>query len=204
MSDVNAPDDLLADYVLGTLSVVERARVDEALRQSPSLVESLRELEDAMRLVGVGLEAPKRPWAKVEQSLSGGRRFEHLVPKVAELFDVDEAAARALVESIDGAEGWGEGPAPGVMLLPVAAGPRCDGFMTALVRLEPGAQLPFHRHADRERVLVLEGGYRDDQSGSEFWRGELDVREDGSSHSFTALEGVPCICASVAKLGEDG
>jgi putative transcriptional regulator len=73
-----------------------------------------------------------------------------------------------------------------------------------LVRLEPGAQLPFHRHADREHVLVLEGGYRDDQSGAEFWRGELDVREDGSAHSFTALEGVPCICASVAKLGEDG
>lgn len=204
MSDVNAPDDLLADYVLGTLSEADRARVDEALRQSPSLVESLRELEDAMRLVGVGLEAPKRPWAKVEQSLSGGRRFEHLVPKLAELFDVDEAAANALVESIDGGDGWGEGPGPGITMLPVAAGPRCEGFITVLLRVEPGAQLGLHRHADRERVLVLEGGYRDDPSGAEFWRGELDVREAGSSHSFTALEGVPCICASVAKLGEDG
>jgi putative transcriptional regulator len=204
MSDVNAPDDLLADYVLGTLSSVDRARVDEALRQSPALVESLRALEDAMRLVGVGLEAPKSPWAKVEQSLSGGRRFEHLVPRLAELFDVDLPAARALADAIDGGDGWGDGPAPGISLLPVAGGPRCEGFMTVLVRLEPGAQLPFHRHADREHVLVLEGGYRDDQSGAEFWRGELDVREDGSAHSFTALEGVPCICASVAKLGEDG
>jgi putative transcriptional regulator len=204
MSDENAPDELLADYVLGTLSAVDRARVDEALRQSPALVESLRVLEDAMRLVGVGLEAPKKPWVKVEQSLTGGRRFEHLVPKLAALFDVDDAAARALVDTIDAGDGWGDGPGPGVSLLPVAAGPRCEGFMTVLVRLEPGAQLPLHRHADRERVLVLEGGYRDDQSGAEFWRGELDVREDGTSHSFTALEGVPCICASVAKLGEDG
>jgi anti-sigma factor ChrR (cupin superfamily) len=75
--------------------------------------------------------------------------------------------------------------------------------MTVLLRLVPGAQFPLHAHADRERVLLLEGGYRDDQSGAEFWRGELDVREAGTSHSFTALEGVPCLCASVAKLGED-
>lgn len=203
MSDVNAPDDLLADYVLGTLSAGDRARVDEALKQSPALVESLRVLEDAMRLVGVGLEAPKRPWSRVEASLAGGRRFDHLLPKLAELFDLDEASARQLADAIDGDEGWDEGPAPGTFLLPVAAGPRCEGFMTVLLRLAPGAQFPLHAHADRERVLLLEGGYRDDQSGAEFWRGELDVRETGTSHSFTALEGVPCLCASVAKLGED-
>ena len=57
-------------------------------------------------------------------------------------------------------------------------------------------------HGSREQVLVLEGGYRDDQSGQEFWRGEVDVRAEGTAHSFTALEGVPCLCASVVQLAE--
>jgi putative transcriptional regulator len=200
MSDEN---DLLADYVLGTLPSAERARVEAALERSPALAEALKALEGAMQLVGVGLEAPKNTWVKVQQSLAGGRRFEHLVPRLAELFDVDEQAARRLAASVDDEAAWCEGPAEGVALLPVAAGARCAGFMTALVRLRAGAQLPLHRHADREQVLVLQGGYRDDQSGLEFWRGELDVREPGTAHSFTALEGVACVCASVSKLGGD-
>ncbi|MCA3014163.1 MAG: zf-HC2 domain-containing protein, partial [Myxococcaceae bacterium] len=105
MSDEN---DLLADYVLGTLPAAERARVEAALQGSPALAEALEALEGAMQLVGVGLEAPKSAWVKVQQSLAGGRRFEHLVPRLAELFDVDVQAARALAAAVDDDAAWGE------------------------------------------------------------------------------------------------
>ncbi|MBL8936315.1 MAG: cupin domain-containing protein [Archangium sp.] len=194
---------LLAEYALGTLTPEERAEVDALLEASASVVARLKELERSMSLVTASQKPPTSAWAKVAAALEGGGRFEHLVPKLAEHFDVTEAAARALVSSFDDPARWGPGPARGLELMPVEAGPKWAGYMTVVVRLQPGAQLPLHTHAAREQVLVLEGGYRDDQSGQEFWRGEVDVRAEGTSHSFTAVAGPPCICASVVQLAED-
>ncbi|MBM4776668.1 MAG: transcriptional regulator [Archangiaceae bacterium] len=194
---------LLAEYALGTLTPEERAEVDALLEASPAVVARLKELERSMSLVTASQKPPASAWAKVAASLEGGGRFEHLVPKLAEHFDVSEAAARALVSSFDDPASWSPGPAEGLELLTVAAGPKWAGYMTVVVRLQPGAQLPMHTHAAREQVLVLEGGYRDDQSGQEFWRGEIDVRAEGTSHSFTAVAGPPCICASVVQLAEE-
>lgn len=193
---------LLAEYALGTLTPEERAEVEALLEASAPVAARLKELERSMSLVTASQTPPASGWAKLAASLEGGRRFEHLVPKLAAHFDVSEAAARALVNSFDDAASWGPGPAEGLELLPVEAGPKWAGYMTVVVRLQPGAQLPMHTHGSREQVLVLEGGYRDDQSGQEFWRGEVDVRAEGTSHSFTALEGVPCLCASVVQLAE--
>jgi putative transcriptional regulator len=194
---------LLAEYLLGTLSDEERAAVEAALARSPALAAQLQDLEASMTAVTMSLRPPAAPWKQVSASLEGGRRFAHLVPALAAHFDLPEAKARELVEAFDDASRWGEGPGPGLSLMPVEAGPRWDGFLTVVVRLEPGAQLPLHTHASREQVLVLEGGYRDDQSGVEFWRGDVDVREAGTSHSFTAVEGPACLCASIVKLAED-
>ncbi len=194
---------LLAEYALGTLTPEERAEVEALLEVSPSAVERLKDLERSMSLVTASQKPPASAWTKVAASLEGGGRFEHLVAKLASHFDVSEAAARALVSSFDDAASWGPGPAEGLELLPVEAGPKWAGYMTVVVRLQPGAQLPMHTHAAREQVLVLEGGYRDDQTGQEFWRGEVDVRAEGTSHSFTALAGLACICASVVQLAEE-
>lgn len=193
---------LLAEYALGTLTPEERAEVEALLEASPSVVARLKALERSMSLVTASQRPHAAAWAKVAASLEGGGRFEHLVPKLAEHFDVTEAAARALVNSFDDATRWAPGPAEGLELLPVEAGPKWAGYMTVVVRLQPGAQLPMHTHAAREQVLALEGGYRDDQTGQEFWRGEVDVRAEGTSHSFTAVAGPPCICASVVQLAE--
>ncbi|MBL8919341.1 MAG: cupin domain-containing protein [Myxococcaceae bacterium] len=203
MSELDEMAGLLAEYALGTLSDEERARVEAALSQSPALAAQLQDLEASMTVVTMSLRPPEEPWKKVCGTLEGGKRFAHLVPALASHFDIPEERAVELVNAFDEPARWGEGPAPGLSLMPVEAGPRWAGFLTVVVRLEPGAQLPMHTHAAREQVLVLEGGYRDDQSGREFWRGEVDVREQGTSHSFTAVEGPACICASVVKLAED-
>jgi len=138
---------------------------------------------------------------RLDTELAGARRFAHFHSQLQKLFDLPAPAIDALLARSEQADAWEGGLAEGVSLLTVEAGPGCEGCMTALVRLEPGAQFPDHEHGGRERVLVLEGGYRD-STGVEVWRGELDVREAGTSHSFTALPDGPCICASVLKAPE--
>lgn len=191
-------DDLLNDCAFGTASAEERARV----MADDAAAARLAELEAALGVISMGLSAPPRSWSRLEASLSGAHRFEHLAPRLAALFDVSEAQALALLGRIDDDAAWLEGPAAGVLLMPVEAGPRREGLVTTLLKLAPGAQFPLHTHGAHEEVLVLEGGYRDDQSGLEMWRGQLDEREAGTAHSFTALEGLACVCASVTGLAE--
>lgn len=191
--------DELIDCVMGTASSAERARVET----DPVLSEELARLEKSLEAVAVGLSAPGHLWRRLAGALAGAKRFEHLVPRLAELFDLDEPSARQLTEHLDDTSAWQEGPGDGVWLIPVNPGPKWSGFITTLLKLDPGAHFPLHRHGAKEQVLLLEGGYRDDQTGLEFWRGELDERDLGTSHSFTALPGMGCLCASVTKLPED-
>lgn len=79
--------------------------------------------------------------------------------------------------------------------MPVAPGPSITTGFTVLVKISEGAVFPQHAHGGREQVLLLEGGYLD-SSGTEFWRGELDVRETGTEHSFAGLPG-GCLCAAL-------
>lgn len=191
-------DELIADCACGTATEAARSQVDADAR-ARVLVEAL---EQTFQVVGLVRSAPRAPWEGISRELAGVRRFSHLIAPVADLFAFSLADAEALLALVDSQAHWFEGPSPGIWLLPVSAGARWEGFLTTLLRLEPNVQFPEHRHAAEERVLLLEGGYRDDQLGVEFWRGALDVRPAGSEHSFTALEGLGCLCASVTKLGD--
>lgn len=190
---------LAADCVLGTASADERAKV----RADAEARELVNELEGTLARVGLVLAAPRRPWHRITSALEGAKRFAHLAPVLADHFAFSVAAALDLLAQIDVMDAWLEGPGPGVWLMPVVAGARWDGFITTLLKLEPNAQFPLHQHGSEERVLLLEGGYRDDQAGLEVWRGELDVRALGTVHSFTALPELGCVCASVTKLPDD-
>lgn len=194
-------DEQLPEFILGTLPPEARGAVDTHLARCAAchgLFESLSrgllipEMQRAAPVPADGL-------GRLLSQVSGTRRFAHLVPRVAALFHLDEAATLALLERVDAEEGWEEGPAEGVTLLPVTAGPGLENALAAVVRLQPGATFPEHAHPGSERVLVIQGGYRE-EGGVEMWRGDLSVRETGTSHAFTALEGLPCLCCSVLTL----
>ena len=195
-------DERLEDYLWGTLSVAERDDAEAHLRECEACRQLSERLERSMASLTPSLPAPALGLARLEQAVTGGRRFAHLVPALAELFDLPPAAVETLLERVDERQGWVEGAAPGVRILPVSAGPARAGFLTGFVWLEPGATYPEHGHGAEERTLVLEGGYRC-TSGVEVWRGELDVRPPGSPpHAFSALAGAPCLCAGVTRPPE--
>lgn len=62
-----------------------------------------------------------------------------------------------------------------------------DGGSAALLRYEPGAALPRHRHVAREHILILEGSQSDDNG--EHLPGTLVVHTPGTSHTVHSPRG---------------
>jgi anti-sigma factor ChrR (cupin superfamily) len=107
---------------------------------------------------------------------------------------------------------WRETRTPGVRWL--LLGPRKAGGegtqreATVLIRMDPGHGYPAHEHLDVEEVLILAGGYRDEQG--EHGCGSYLRYEAGSAHAPVALgdAGRPadatnpaCVLFAVARGG---
>ncbi len=63
-----------------------------------------------------------------------------------------------------------------------------------LLRFQPGALFPLHRHRGTERVLVLEGSYADD-TRQQVRAGDTQTMAPGSEHRLHILGDVPCVAA---------
>ncbi|HVZ34889.1 MAG TPA: cupin domain-containing protein, partial [Polyangiaceae bacterium] len=80
------------------------------------------------------------------------------------------------------------------------AGPSLGSADTGLVRMAAGLAFPRHRHIGAERVLVLEGGYRD-SSGRVVIAGDAVEMPDGSRHAYRVLPDGPLVFALVLESG---
>jgi anti-sigma factor ChrR (cupin superfamily) len=77
---------------------------------------------------------------------------------------------------------------------------RDSGHAAVMIRMEPGAGYPGHRHVGPEELLVLAGGYRDETGVHR--AGEFVRYEAGSSHRPVALEeGPACVFFAIAHEG---
>jgi quercetin dioxygenase-like cupin family protein len=114
-------------------------------------------------------------------------RFAPLFGALADLFDLGDSDLASIFERAADERAWTKAPIPGTKLLHLTGGPRVAGADNGLVRLSAGARFPMHRHLGTERVLVLEGGYRDEQSGRVYQAGDVHEMPAGSSHSYVAL-----------------
>lgn len=151
------------------------------------------------------LEAPALPRPSARQRLltaiaSPGRRLAPLYGALGQLFDWGDAELEALFARAEEPSAWAASQVQGVMLLHLAGGPRVAGADNGLVRLAPSTTFPLHRHLGPERVLVLSGGYRDDQSGQLYRSGDWHEMPVGSSHSYTSIaEGETWLAVSVVE-----
>jgi anti-sigma factor ChrR (cupin superfamily) len=75
-----------------------------------------------------------------------------------------------------------------------------SGDTVVLVRMDPGARYPRHRHVREEDVFVLQGGFRDE--GGEYPAGAFHRFPAGSVHAPVAFEGeIACVLFAVARGG---
>ena len=77
---------------------------------------------------------------------------------------------------------------------------RASGHAAVMIRMEPGASYPGHRHDGPEELLVLQGGFRDERGV--YRAGDYARFEAGSAHRPVALEDGPaCVFFAIAHEG---
>jgi putative transcriptional regulator len=192
-------DDILPELLLGALDPPARQAAERHLagceRCRTEMARLSPGVEGLMNLVEP-LEPPPGVLARVMAEMEGPGRFARFAEKVAAFFDLTREKTLQLLESLSNPGAWQPGPAAGIQVLPVQAGPAKAGMLTAFVRIPPGMRFPRHTHHGHEWNLVLEGGFRED-SGHEVWPGEVLEKDESTTHDFTALEGPACIAAAV-------
>lgn len=125
------------------------------------------------------------------------RRFAPFAARLARLIDVAHARADALLASLARPDVW-ERFLPAVDLVHLQGGPAVAGADVGFVRVAAGAAFPEHRHLGDERVLVLQGGYRD-SGGAVVRAGDLVDQPAGSAHAFVALPEADLLYAVVVR-----
>lgn len=123
-------------------------------------------------------------------------RYAPFFARAAELLDLPEEAAILELARLKDPKVWRFAGLPGIHNVTVAGGPRVEAAETLFVRFAPGVYFPRHSHTGLERVLVLEGSYRD-SNGVEHRAGELREWVEGTEHAFRVDRSEPCIFASV-------
>lgn len=122
-------------------------------------------------------------------------RFGPFAARLARLIDVAHDRARALLTDLARPDIW-QPFLPAVDLVHLPGGPAVAGADVGFVRLAAGATFPMHRHLGDERVLILQGAFKDSDGTTHHAGAELH-QPPGSSHSFTALPGPDLIYAVV-------
>jgi hypothetical protein len=127
---------------------------------------------------------------------TGPMRHAPFFDELARLFDLGVDAVVRILERAGSDSEWEPGPHPAVRLFHLQPGPSLAAADAGFVRMPASFEWPAHRHTAVERVLILEGGYR--ESGGRMYRpGDIHEMGPGTEHSFTTLPDSPLLLALV-------
>lgn len=175
--------------------------VGEAIEvEQGSLPGDPRELESVLvaLAVSVGVEAPPETLKArlIAAATTGPTRYAPLFDDLARLFDLGVDAVVRLLERADSESEWEPGPHPSIRLFHLQPGPSLASADAGFVRMPAGFEWPGHRHSAAEKVLILEGGYRD--NGGHLYRaGDIHEMAAATEHSFVVLPDTPLVFAVV-------
>ncbi|MBP9112358.1 MAG: cupin domain-containing protein [Polyangiaceae bacterium] len=202
-------EDELLEYALGLLDATQCNAIEAHLRACDACQSEAKKTErvvDAMTKTEMnGDNALLREsantqgdtgWERIEPHVVGVARFEHLLEKVASLFDLTGSRVREALARLDDPSFWIPGRTEGLRFATIEGGAKHSGSLVGFLAMKPGVEYPDHDHVGKEEVLVLQGGYAD-SLGFEKWRGESDERFPGTTHTLRALPGMECIVAAV-------
>jgi anti-sigma factor ChrR (cupin superfamily) len=191
--------DLLPEFVLGEVTTTSTDSIESHLTSCAEcraelilLQRVFTDLVDDLPRVQLNKATQEHLFLQVE----GVRRFDPFILSVATLFDITPEASERYLHGLDSAL-WLPGPAEGIQIARVEAGPRLATATTGFVRLAPQVRFPQHRHLNgEEHVFLIQGAYQD-ESGEIVKRGQLASLPSLHNHHLTALDGPVCIGAVV-------
>lgn len=200
MGDVDRTE--LDEALIKPVQPSELARRDDAFAKGGVAAKELADAKAVLSAVGLAThDAPPAPALRDRLLASMKRQGRHgrYVDRLARMFDITLEAAEKLAAKLDDPSAYTPFFVPGVEVLQVEAGPKYPNAIALIAKIPPGVTFPHHKHHGVETMFVLAGGFREDKGGSEVWRGDELVSADGSDHAFVALEGEPCIAASLVE-----
>jgi anti-sigma factor ChrR (cupin superfamily) len=158
--------------------------------------ESLRALAAGLAGLAPAADPPERLWSRIAERV---RSQPQPAPDPRQPWRAWSADAAAELFSLPAAAGaWEPAGAPGVQARRLFVDHAAQR-VTMMVRMEPGASYPAHRHAQAEECFVLSG---------DLWTGSVRLRagdyqraEQGSRHPVQSTEG-GCMLLLVSSLGD--
>lgn len=176
--------------------------LDAFLEDLRTLSESDRDLAQLTDAIAPEHEAPDHDLrSRLMAALPHTSRFERFTDAVSQLLDIDTSRARRLLDSLDERSLFNE-LMPGIELFWVEGGPQVANAVRGFVRIAAGVEFPLHEHHGEERVLVLQGSFKDEQQGRMFRPGDLRVMPKGTSHMhFVPDDGPDLLLLSVIEEG---
>lgn len=165
MSDIH---DIAALYSLGLLTPGEAAEFEKRLNQDPKAAAALREF-------GHAAEAAASAMPKVAPPARLRDRVLSIATPPAPPASERHGEGLGAIRSTEGK--WRKSRYEGITYKRLYID-KAAGLVTMLVRLEPGAVLPAHRHARTEQCLIVEGDLV--HAGHTYGRGDFTWAEAGS------------------------
>lgn len=183
------------------MSAWEDELLDEFLREAAAETdgEALSRLLAALE--PAPLEAPADLRAQLHDEARHEGRFDRFREVVAELMDVDLAAADALLDGIGDPGNWEASPLPQVSLYHLEGGPAVDDAITGFVRIRAGDAFPEHVHLGDEEIVVIQGSFVDGVSGAIHRAGDRVPMRAGTRHDFRVRPGPDLIYLVVLQQG---
>ncbi len=161
--------------------------------------------EDEVDALVGALDEPVSPPPSLRASILDGAmlegRFDRFRAAAAELLEIGEERAGALLDGIGRAESWGPSPVPWIELYHVEGGPSVADAITGFVRLPAGSEFPLHRHLGDEAVLLVQGSLEDSVTGRVFRPGDVVRMPAGTEHGFTVRPGPGLVYLAVLHQG---
>ncbi len=134
--------------------------------------------------------------ARLFGRLGGRDRFLPFLDRLITLFDLPEDDTRREIDALTDPSAEWEDLIDGCRFRDFEGGPALGEAHAGLIRLQPGATFPNHRHVGTERMLLLQGRVRD-TAGNEYRAGDTIVSDDGSEHEMVAIGDEEVIYAAV-------
>lgn len=193
-------DDLVFDYVNGTLGPVERAAFERELSASSSLRSEVADVAELLAGLAFALPTPAPSAGLRDRVLRTAQvgSWAPFVALVARVWDLSVAAVQQEFQRAVTPESWGPGPMPGISLFHLEGGPAAAGADVGIVIFEPGTAFPHHGHTSSESYVVLQGRIFD-SSGRVELPGDVIAYTEDTIHSFTTDPDQPTVIALVLR-----